>query len=292
LTTFDILRLESDTIGRYLSLAKARSILPHLITASAAMFIAVQRIPPVTILFFTLLGGACVAAAANTFNSLLDTDIDALMMRTRHRPLPSGSIHRNQALVFGIVIGIAGVFTLGKFVGWIPAALAVLALLYYVVPYTLWLKRKNYWSAIVGSGAGALPPLIGWWAVTSKIEAAPFLLSVIVILWTLPHFWTLAIVRQDDYERAGINNLPLTGAILWITVSSFLLVAFSMLLKLVANLGLFYIMMAIVLGIVFLILVWQLRRNRPQKYFGYLYRYSIFYIGLLFASIIIDKLWF
>lgn len=278
-------------IADYLRLAKPRTIFPHLITAAAAIFLATGSMPLISLLVFTLAGGACVAAAANTFNSYLDRDIDALMTRTQRRPLPSGQLKPNNALAFGITIGLIGVFILSQLVNWTAATLAVMALAYYIIPYTLWLKRQTFWSVIVGSGIGALPPLIGWAAVSPRIEVTPFLLAAIIILWTIPHFWTLAIFRREDYELAGLKVLPDKGAITWIVICTILVVAVTVLLAPIANLGLFYLVISILLGVIFLILALRLNTAHLPKAW-HLYRYSIVYITMLFISMIIDRIVF
>lgn len=276
----------------YLRLAKPRAILPHFITAASAMCLAAKGAPPAFTLLFTLLGGGCVAAAANTFNSYLDRDIDALMARTRHRPLPSAQLSPNHALAFGISMGLIGVLILSGLVSWAAVTLAAIALVYYILPYTLWLKRRTQWSVLVGSGIGAMTPLIGWVAVTNRIEPTPFLLSVIIILWTLPHFWALAVFRRNDYEQAGLRVLPAKGVASWIIVCSLLLVAATFLLVPTADLGIFYLGTASVLGAGFLYLALRMNHREPLRTAWQLYGYSIFYIAFLFGAMIVDRLAF
>jgi protoheme IX farnesyltransferase len=273
----------------YLDLTRPKAVLPHLVTAAAAMFLAAGGVPPPATLLFTLLGGGCVAAAANTFNSYLDRDIDALMARTCRRPLPGGLVRPGQALALGLGIGLAGIAILSGLVDLAAAMLAVTALLYYVVPYTLWLKRRTYWSAIIGSTIGAFPPLIGWTVLTHRIEPTPFLLAAIIILWTLPHFWTLALFRRSDYARAGLRILPEKGVFAGILAGSVLMVAVSLLLVPVAGLGLFYTGVASVTGAIFLYLTPRLKRGEHAWVARRLYGYSIFYIAVLFGAMIIDR---
>jgi heme o synthase len=279
-------------LGAYLRVAKPGAILPHLITTTAAMLLAAENTPPVSILIFTLAGGTCVAAAANTFNSLLDRDIDALMIRTRHRPLPSSQMKPDHALIFGIFTGLVGISILSGLVNWATAVLSMLALAYYIIPYTLWLKRRTYWSAIICSGIGAIPPLIGWVAVSPHIGLTPFLLSGIIILWTIPHFWALAIFRLDDYKQAGLIVLPLKGAVYWIIACSILLVADTLMLTTAADLGLFYLGVASFLGVGLLRLALLTNRDNPLRKARNLYRYSILYIAILFGAMIIDRIVF
>jgi heme o synthase len=287
-----VTRARARTVSAYVNLAKPRGILPHLITAAAAMFLAAGGTPPITTLVFTLVGGGLVAGAANTFNSYLDRDIDTVMVRTQRRPLPSRLISPNRALTCGIILGITGVSILSSLAGWAAAALAIIALLYYVIPYTLWLKRRTYWATIIGSGIGAIPPLIGWAAVSPHIALTPFLLSGIIILWTIPHFWALALFRREDYEKAGLKVLPVKGTATWIIICTCLLTAATIVLARAANLGVLYTGTAAVLGAVLLALTLQINRREPSIPARTLYRYSIFYIAVIFLVMIIDKLVF
>ena len=276
-------------LDAYVGLAKPKGILPHLVTAAAAMTLASGGAPAVSTLVLTLVGGGCVAAAANTFNSYLDRDIDALMARTRNRPLPSGVLKPNQALAFGSMLGLAGVVVLSGFVDWLAALLATEALAYYVLTYTLWLKRRTLWSTVIGSGIGVNPVLIGWTVVTHRLGLVPLLLSAIIVSWTLPHFWTLAILKRDDYARAGINVLPRRGVALWIVACSALTAALSLALIPLANLGILYAGTACLLGAGFLALAAGLTREVSRRVARRLYTYSIAYIAVLFAAMIIDR---
>lgn len=277
------------SLNAYLGVAKPRTILPHLISAAAAMFLAAQGPPPTSALLFTLMGGACVAAAANILNSYLDRDIDALMDRTQRRPLPAGQLKPHDGLSLAIAIGLVGVTMLGRSVNPVAAALAMAALGYYVFPYTLWLKRNTWWSTVACSGVGAFPPLVGWAAVTHRIELTPFLLGAIIALWTVPHFWTLAVFRRNDYERASLRVLPDKGVASWIIVCSLLLVAASLLLVPVARLGLLYLATAAPLGIGFLYLGFRINQQESLRTAARFHAYSILYLVVLFGSMIIDR---
>jgi len=281
-------RVTIRSLGAYLALAKPVAILPHFVTAAAAMFLAAGGAPPPATLLFTMLGGGCVAAAANALNSYMDRDIDALMARTRRRPLPAGRVNPDASLLFAAGLGLTGLFILGGLVNRSAAALALAALAYYVLPYTLWLKRRTYWSAVVGSGAGAIPPLLGWAAMTNRIEPAPFLLASVVVLWTLPHFWTLAISRRDDYKRAGLKVLPQKGVAAAIVICSLLLVAVSLALVRAAGLGAFYLVSAAALGAVFLFLAFRMSFGGIPRTAGRFFAYSVFYIAALFGAMIVD----
>jgi protoheme IX farnesyltransferase len=282
-------RLAIGPAAAYVSLAKPKAIAAHFVTASAAMFLGAGGVPPVSIMLLTLLGGGCAAAAANTLNCVFDRDIDALMARTRNRPLPSGLIRPGQALVFATVLAFAGVSILEGLVSRAAAMLALIALAYYVAGYTLWLRRRTYWSAIVGSAIGAIPPVIGWVVVTDRLAAAPFFLSAIVILWTVPHFWALALYRRDEYEKAGLRILPEKGVGIWLVVCSSLLVAASLLLVPMAGMGLLYVGAASLLGAGLLHRAVRVERRGTLPEARRLYSYSIVYIALLFGAMILDR---
>ena len=280
----------STTVVRdYSRLAKPRAILPHLITASSAMFLAVKGVPPLHTLLLTLIGGGLVAAASNTLNCYFDRELDGRMARTRSRPLPAGRITPQQALSFGIGIGAVGLLILGEFVGLIAAILAFIALVYYVFAYTLFLKSRAPWNVLIGSGAGGLTPLIGWAAVTDRLAATPFLLSAIIILWTLPHFWSLAVFRRTDYEQAGINALPLKGVTVTTITCSVLLMAVSLWLARAADLGFFYLGVASVLGAGFLYLAFQMSQRERLSAARRFHSYSILYITFLFLAMIANE---
>jgi protoheme IX farnesyltransferase len=282
-------RTSATVLWDYLRLAKPRAILPHLITAASAMFLAVKGVPPLYTLFLTLIGGGLVAAASNTLNCYFDRELDRRMARTRSRPLPAGRITPQQALTFGIVIGAVGLLILDRFAGVTAAILAFVALVYYVFAYTLFLKWRAPWNVLIGSGVGGLTPLIGWAAVTNRLAATPFLLSAIIILWTLPHFWSLAVSRRTDYERAGIKALPPKGVTAMTITSSILLVVVSLLLAPAAHLGFIYLGVASVLGAGFLYLALQMKQQEPSSTAWRFHSYSIFYVAFLFVAMIANE---
>ena len=278
----------------YVRLAKPRAIVPHLITAAAAMFLTVKGTPPLDTLFLTLIGGGLVAAASNTLNCYFDRELDTRMARTRSRPLPAGRVAPQQALGFGIVIGAVGLLILGQFVGLISAIQAFIALVYYVFAYTLFLKWRAPWNVLIGSGVGGLTPLIGWAAVADGLTATPFLLSAIIVLWTPPHFWSLATFRRSEYEQAGITVLPTRGVAALTIACSVVLVAVSLWLARVAGLGFFYLGTASILGAVLLYLALRLasRMNRGESVSTArrFYFYSIVYIAFLFVAMIVNDM--
>lgn len=254
------------------------------------MFLAVHGLPPIATLLFTLVGGGLVAGASNALNCYLDRDLDGMMARTRHRPLPAHHLRPCQALAFGIVTAFFGLLILSQLVSLAAAALAGGALAYYILIYTLWLKRRTAWSTVIGSGAGAIPPFIGWAAVTHRVELTPFLLFAIISLWTMPHFWALALFRRHDYELAGLRVLSVRNAIRWIVVCSFLLVAATLLLVPAAGLGFLYLGVASFSGLVLLNLAARLRHENIFHTAQHLYSYSIAYIVILFGAMMADRL--
>jgi protoheme IX farnesyltransferase len=251
----------------YLALTKPRVVLLHIITAAAAMVIAAAGAPPAALLVATLAGGGLVAGAANVLNCYFDIDIDRSMRRTANRPLPAGRVQPGQALVFALAVALTGLCILEWVVGWKTAVLAVTALLYYIIIYTLWLKRLTFWGSLIGSGAGAFPPLIGWIAVTGQIGVVPFILFALIVLWTPPHFWSLAMFRRQDYARAGLSMLPASTGSLWVTVFAWLLVAASALLIPAAGLGKIYSFTALILGtgLISLAAILPFETNPPQR---------------------------
>jgi len=274
----------------YVNLAKPRAILPHFATASAAMFLAGGSATPISVLFLTLIGGGLAAASANALNCVLDRDIDAKMSRTRSRPLPSGAIKPAQALIFSAFLAGAGITILGRFVSTTAATLATFAIAYYVLAYTLLLRRRTYLGAVICSPIGAIPPIIGWVVVTNRITVTPLLLSAIIILWTVPHFWALGLFRRDDYAKAGLRIIPERRLGLWIGASSSTLVAASLLLTPVAGLGGVYLATASLLGIALLLLSARAGKKQAALSAYRLYAFSIFYIAVLFGAMIIDRI--
>jgi len=283
-------RTSTAVLRDYLRLAKPRAILPHLITAASAMFLAAKGIPPLHTLLLTLIGGGLVAAASNTLNCYFDRELDGRMARTRSRPLPAGRITPHQALTFGIVTGAVGLLILGQFVGLAAAILAFVALVYYVFAYTLFLKWHAPWNVLIGSGVGGITPLIGWVAVTNRLAATPFLLSAIIILWTLPHFWSLAVFRRTDYEQAGIKALPSKGVTATTITCSLLLVAVSLVLAWAADLGFFYLGIASVLGAGFLYLALRMSQGEALSAARRFHSYSILYVAVLFVAMIASEM--
>ncbi len=278
----------------YLRLTKPRIIVLLLITTVPAMILAEGGMPSPWLILATLFGGAVAAGGANAMNCYFDRDIDALMQRTRGRPLPAGQVEPEKAAAFGIMLGGLGFLVLEAFVNLLAAFLTLGAFAFYVLVYTLVLKRTTPLNIVIGGAAGAVPPLVGWAAVTGRVEAPALVLFGIVVLWTPPHFWALALNYSHDYERAGVPMLPVVAGpdetrrhILLHTVA---LVAVSLLLPLSGETGVIYLTASLVLGGVFLVYALRLWWDRSARASAALFRYSIVYLGLLFAAVAVDGL--
>jgi protoheme IX farnesyltransferase len=278
-----------DRIVAYTALTKPRIILLLLITTVPAMVLAERGLPPLWLVAATLAGGMMTAGSANALNQYLERDIDAKMNRTKSRPLPKRSVEPRNALVFALVLGVAGFAWLAVVVNILSAILAAGAIAFYVLVYTVWLKRSTSQNIVIGGAAGAAPVLVGWAAVTGTLSAAAWVMFAIIFLWTPPHFWALAMRYRDDYERAGVPMLPVVkGAKRTATESlayAALLVAVTLLLSPVGRLGPLYVACAVVLGAGFLYRAVKLRVTPDGAAAMKMFRYSITYLALLFGAI-------
>ncbi len=282
-----------QTIGAYVALTKPRIIELLLVTTLPAMFVAAGGFPDIWLAIATLTGGSLAAGGANAINNYLDRDIDAIMRRTRRRPIPSGQIAPDRALVFGIGLSVVAFVFLWAAVNLLTASLAVSAILFYVFIYTLWLKRTTVENIVIGGAAGAVPPLCGWAAVTNSLDAAPLIMFAIVFLWTPPHFWALAIGYTTDYANAGVPMLPVTkGAVearKRSMVYALAMVAVSLSLWLTGDVGILYLITAAGLGGTFLWLTWRQMKLATTKAAMGLFRYSITYLALIFVAMMLDQ---
>jgi protoheme IX farnesyltransferase len=295
----------SGTIRTYVALTKPRIIELLLITTIPAMVLATRDLPGMNLpewlrlAFWTMLGGSLAAGSANAINQYLDRDIDLLMSRTRRRPLPANDVTPENALVFGIVLGIISIALMAYFVNLVSALLTLLAIAFYVVVYTILLKRNTPQNIVIGGAAGALPPVIGWAAVTGRVEVPALLLFALVFYWTPPHFWALALRIRKDYAAASVPMLPVVKGVpetaRQIALYTILLVAISIIFWPVASMGSVYIVAAVVLGTIFLwraFVLWR-QATSPEGSLAEairLYRFSISYLTLLFAAVAIDAL--
>jgi protoheme IX farnesyltransferase len=279
-------------VAGYVALTKPRIIELLLVTTVPTMFVAEQGVPSVWLMVATVLGGTFAAGGANATNMVVDADIDALMDRTKDRPLVTGVVSPRNALVFAITLEVVAFTWLVAFVNLLSAVLAVSATLFYVFVYTLWLKRTSTQNIVIGGAAGAVPVLVGWSAVTNSLGWAPIVLFLVIFYWTPPHFWALAIRYRDDYAKAEVPMLPVVASlettarrILFYTV---ILVALTLVFAPVADMGAIYLASALALGAVFTALALSLRRDPSEGTAMRLFTYSITYVTLLFGSIVVD----
>jgi protoheme IX farnesyltransferase len=289
-----------DVLLAYIGLTKPRIIELLLLTTVPVMFLAQRGVPPLGLVVATVLGGTLSAGSANALNCVYDADIDERMRRTRRRALPRHLVSTRAALVFGLVLGVVSTLWLGLLVNWLSAGLALAANVFYVVGYTMILKRRTTQNIVWGGAAGCFPALIGWTAVTGELAWSPVVLFLVVFFWTPPHFWALAIRYRDDYAAADVPMLPVkAGAKVvarQIVAYSYVMVATSLLLWPVADTGWLYPVVAVVLGAAFLVESHLLLRRsaesddvvalKPMR----LFHWSNMYLSLLFVAIALDPL--
>jgi protoheme IX farnesyltransferase len=281
------------TFSAWLELTKPR-IVSLVIFTGLPVLLAAHGWPAAPVAWGTLGGIALSAASAASFNHYFDRDIDALMRRTRSRPLPSGALPPAAAVALGVVLGVLAMVLLGATTNLLAAGLAFASILYYALFYTVWLKRRTPMNIVIGGGAGASAPLIAWAAVTDRVGVPAILLASIIFLWTPPHFWALSLYRRDDYERAGLPMLPVTHGepetrrqILLYTI---VLVASTLAVAPLAGLGPLYTASAAILGVLFVLGAERLRRVPSVPHAQQLFRYSIAYLFVLFLVMSVDAL--
>ena len=285
---------EQSFASDLVSLTKPRIISLLLVTTIAPMFVA--GTPTWSAVLWVTIGGYLMAGGANAVNMYLDSDIDDVMARTRLRPIPSGRMTKRAVMAFGILIATAATYLLANFVNVLTAALALAGFYFYVFIYTRWLKRSSPQNIVIGGAAGAFPPLVGWAAVTGRIDLASIFLFLIVFYWTPPHFWALALNKQRDYDNAGVPMAPLVWGIGetidQMVYYSFLLVALTVLPVCFGVFGLAYLGSALSLGALFIVGAWKVRISRDggwEKPSWWLFKYSLLYLALLFVAMAVDR---
>ena len=280
-------------VNDYITLTKPPIIMLLLITAAGGMFLAAQGLPSLTLLGLVWLGGALASGGANALNHHFDRDIDLIMTRTRSRPVASQRISPNKALIFGILLNVIAFGVLAYWVNYLAAGLTLAATLFYVVVYTLWLKRSTPQNIVIGGAAGAIPPLVGWAAVTGTVELPAVYLFALVFFWTPPHFWALSLLIQEDYARAKVPMLPVVTTrehtVLHIFLYSLALVGLSMMFALTAAVGLIYLAVAASQGGIFILLAWKLKRDSTRRNARNLYLFSLLYLALIFVAVMLDS---
>jgi len=286
------LALAEIRFRQFLALTKQRVVQLIVFCAVIGMFLAVPGPPPPSIVFFATLGIALVAGAAAAVNCLVEQKIDAVMQRTRGRPLPRGQVTSRSTFVFAAAVGGTGMLVLYLFVNALTMWLTLATFLGYAVVYTILLKPATPQNIVIGGASGAMPPVLGWAAVTNHVAPEALLLFLIIFVWTPPHFWALALYRTQDYAKAGLPMLPVThGAAytrLMIVLYTIVLVAVTMLPFAIRMSGVPYLVAALALGGVFLAYAIRLYRNYSDSLARATFRYSIVYLALLFSALLVD----
>jgi protoheme IX farnesyltransferase len=287
-------RLGLRSVRAYVALTKPRIIELLLVTTVPTMVVAERGVPSGWLVLATLLGGSLAAGGANAINMYVDRDIDRLMRRTSNRPLVTGQVTPRAALTFALVLEVLAFAELWALVNLLSAVLAISATLFYVFVYTLWLKRTSEQNIVIGGAAGAVPVLVGWAAVTNRLELAPWVLFAVIFAWTPPHFWALAIRYREDYAAAEVPMLPVVRSLdqtaRQIVAYTVVLWAITLVFHEVAHMGGLYLGAALVLGAAYTWKAVQLLRDPTAPRAMQLFAWSITYLSLLFAAMAVDQL--
>ncbi len=292
-------RTVASTISAYIALTKPRIIELLLVTTIPTMVVAANGMPGLALTIWTLVGGTLAAGGANAFNMVLDRDIDAVMRRTRNRPLVTGALTPTQATWFAVALEALAFGVLAPLVNLLSAVLALSATAFYVLVYTVWLKRRSSQNIVIGGAAGAVPVLIGWSAVTNTLAWTPVLLFAVIFIWTPPHFWSLAVRYREDYEAAHVPMLPVVASLerttLEILTYSVVLWAVTVLVGPVAGLSWIYAVSALLLGGGFVAMAARMFRSARRGVADVsnamrLFKFSITYLTALFVMMAVDVL--
>ncbi len=277
----------------FLALTKPKIISLLLVTAAGGMFLAEQGVPSLTLLALVWAGGALASGGANAVNHFLDRDIDRDMRRTQGRPVAGDRVAPRYALAFGVALNVVSFALLAVLVNLLAAGLTIIASLFYVFVYTMWLKRTTPNNIVIGGAAGAIPPMVGWAAVTGSLDLPAVYLFAIVFFWTPPHFWALSLLIQTDYQRAGVPMLPVVSSrrqtALHILLYSIALTGLTLMFALLPQVGWVYTASAAALGAPFVWLSWRLWRRDERGRAKATYLYSLAYLALLFVAVMVDS---
>ncbi|MDA9930877.1 heme o synthase [Alphaproteobacteria bacterium] len=283
--------LYGPSVADFWSLLKPRVMSLVIFTGFAGMFLAPNDMHPM-LFAISLFAIAAGAGASGAINQWYDRDIDALMERTKDRPIPAGAVIPDEALGFGLVISALSVLLLGLASNWLAAGLLAFTIFFYGVVYTIWLKRRTPQNIVIGGAAGALPPVIGWAAVTGGLSIEPILLFAIIFMWTPPHFWALALFRNEDYTRAGVPMLPVVAGEpetrKQILIYAVLLAPLAVAPSFIGMASIGYGIFSAGLALNFIRLSWRLMRAPDDAVARHLFGFSIFYLFLLFLALVID----
>lgn len=278
----------------FLNVTKPIIVVLLLVTTYAGMVVGAKALPSLQLAFWTLLGGALAAGGSGALNQYIDREVDQHMTRTARRPIASGRMTPAEGFALGLSMLAVAFYILAGFVNLLAALLALGGMIYYVVLYSLWLKHATVQNIVIGGGAGAIPPLVGWAAATGHLAIPAFFLFAIIFLWTPPHFWALALIKQRDYARAGVPMLPNVRGERFtrnqILIYTLELVTLSLLFPILGMAGGVFLILAAVLGAVLIFSAWQVWRVGGNKLAWGMYRYSSLYLALLFAALVVDAL--
>jgi protoheme IX farnesyltransferase len=288
----DKLRINGDSLKSFLALTKPRVCSLIVFTAIIGMFLATPGMVPWDILIIGSIGIGFVSGAAAAFNCLIEEKIDALMARTRGRPLPLGQVSQVETIIFSTVLGGLGLALLFFFINPLTMWLTLITFFAYAVIYTVFLKPATPMNIVIGGASGAMPPVLGWAAVTNQVNPEALILFLIIFCWTPPHFWALALYRRKEYEKVGMPMLPVTHGEkytrLQIVLYTIILIIVTMMPFSVGMAGLIYIGFATILNAYFLFYTVMLYREYSDKLSMKIFRYSIWYLGLIFLAFLID----
>ncbi len=283
-----------DVLRSYYDLSKPRIVALLIFTTVTAMFIAARGVPPLLAVLYTIIGGTAAAAGASALNQYLDREMDARMARTARRPIPSGRVTPRDALIYGLAMSVFAVIWLGLTVNWLAALLTLGGSIYYVFLYTVLLKRNTTMNIVIGGGAGAMPVLVGWAAVTGSLTVEAWILFAIIFYWTPPHSWALALIVNKDYARAGVPMMPVAYGEATthrqIVLFSVLLVVISLVPAPLMMLGPVYLLMALILGGELIRVSIKLLRAPDPAVRHRMWKYSTAYLAYLFLAMILDSL--
>ncbi len=276
----------------FLILSKPLIVALLLLTTYAGLVAGTKAWPPASLTFWTLFGGALAAAGSSAMNQYIDRELDKNMQRTAKRPLADGRLTPAEGLSYGLALCLISYYVMAGFVNFLAALLSLVGIFYYVLFYSVWLKKATVQNIVIGGGAGAIPPMVGWAAATGHLSLAAWILFAIVFMWTPPHFWALAIVRMKDYERAGVPMLPVVRGEVetrrQILIYTIELIAVTLLLPIFNLAGTIYLASALVLGSLLLYAAWRVWREGGNKLAWMMYRWSSMYLAFIFLAIMID----
>jgi len=283
------------SVGDYFALLKPRVMSLVIFSGFAGLWVAPGFSDMTWFLsFVAMLCLAINAGAAGAINMWYDRDIDAIMNRTKTRPLPMGKMHPDEALSFGIVLSVLSVLTMGVALNWVAAGLLAFANLFYLVVYTMWLKRKTPQNIVIGGAAGAFPPMIGWAAVTGDITLTSIALFAIIFIWTPPHFWALSLFANEDYKRAKVPMLPVTHGEhhtkIQMIIYTIILLPLSITPYFLGTSGLLYGVAAFALSGFFLFTAIRVLKDKTLKSAKLMFGYSVFYLFAIFLALMIDQI--